>query len=133
MRKLFPLLAAAMFALSIAAGGCSKEKSPPTQPSRKSISGTEKNAAPKPHVKFFTGTIEGLDAAGGTLILKGPRGERRFRVHEDVKDQIDGLNIGDKVIVKHTDEMALSIVKPGANKNPQTGDQTSKEKESAVK
>jgi len=130
MKKLFPVLAAAVFALSIVAGGCAKEKSPPQpQPARKAIVEPEKNAAPKPHVKFFTGTIEALDAAAGTLTLKGPKGERRFQVHEKVKELLDGLNIGDKVIVKHTDEMAFSIVKPGANKNAQT----SKEKEDAVK
>ena len=130
MRKLFPVLAAAAFALSIVAGGCAKEKSPPQpQPASKPIAGTGKKAAPKPRVKLFTGTIEVLDAAAGTLTLKGPRGERRFQVHEEVKEQLDGLEIGDKVIVKHTDEMALSIVKPGANINAQT----SKEKEGAVK
>jgi hypothetical protein len=78
---------------------------------------------------LFTGTIEALDAAAGTLTLKGPRGERRFQVHGKVREQLDGLDIGDKVIVKHTDEMALSIVKPGANINAPTG----KEKEGAVK
>jgi len=130
MRKLFPMLAAAAFALSIVAGGCAKEKSPPQpQPARKASAGTEKKAAPKPHAKWFTGTIEVLDASAGTLTLKGPSGERRFQVPEKVKEQLDGLEIGDKVIVKHTDDMALSIVKPGANINAQT----SKEKEGAVK
>ena len=129
MRNLSPVLAAALFALSIVAGGCAKEKSPPQpQPARKAIAGTEKKAAQKPRVKLFTGTIEDLDAAAGTLTLKGPRGERRFQVREKVKEQLDDLKIGDKVIVKHTDEMALSIVKPGTNINAQTG----KEKEGAV-
>jgi hypothetical protein len=117
MRKLVPVLAAA-FALSIVAGGCAKEKSPPLpQPAKKAIAGTDKNAAPKPHVKFFTGRIETLDAAAGTLTLKGPKGERRFQVHEKVKEQLDGLKIGDKVIVKHVDEIALSIVKPRTSRN----------------
>jgi hypothetical protein len=130
MRIRFPVLAVAVFALPIFAGGCAKEKSSPqTQPAKKAIAGTEKNTAPKPRVKLFTGTIEVLDAAAGTLTLKGPRGERRFQVPEKVKEQLDGLEIGDKVIVKHTDEVALSIVKPGANINAQT----SKEKKGAVK
>ena len=117
MRKRFPVLAAAAFALSIVAGGCAKEKSPPQpQPARKAIAGTEKNVAPKLHVKLFTGTIEALDAAAGTLTLKGPRGERRFQVREKVKEQLDGLEIGDKVIVKHMDEIALTIVKPRTSK-----------------
>jgi hypothetical protein len=130
MRKLFPVLAAAAFALLIVAGGCAKEKSPPQpQPARKAIAGTEKNASPKPHVKLFTGTIEALDAAAGTLTLKGPMGERRFQVHEKVKERLDGLKIGDKVIVKHVDEIALSIVKPRTSRNALDR----KEKEDAVK
>ena len=130
MRKLFPVLAAAAFALSIVAGGCAKDKSPPKpQPAKKAIAEAEKNAAPKPHVKLFTGRIETLDAAAGTLTLKGPKGERRFQVHEKVKEQLDGLNIGDKVIVKHIDEDALSIVKPRTSKNALDR----KEKEGAVK
>ena len=130
MRKRFPVLAAAAFALSIIAGGCAKEPSPPQpQPARKAIAGTEKNAAPRPHAKLFTGTIEALDAAAGTLTLKGPKGERRFQVHEKVKEQLDGVSIGDKVIVKHVDEIALSIVKPRTSKNALYR----KEKEGAVK
>jgi hypothetical protein len=130
MRKLFPVLAAAAFALSIVAGGCAKEKSPPQpQPARKAIEGPKKNAAPKPHVKLFTGTIETLDDAAGTLTLKGPKGERRFEVHEKVKEQLDGLKIGEKVIVKHVDEVALSIVKPRTSRNALDR----KEKEGAVK
>jgi len=112
MRKPFPALAAAVFALSIVAGGCAKENSPPQpQPAGKAITGTEKSAAPKPHVKLFTGKIEALDAASGTLTLKGPKGEMRFQAHETVKERLDGLKIGDKVILKHVDEIALSIVK----------------------
>jgi len=130
MRKLFPMLAVAAFSLSIVAGGCAKEKSPPQpQSARKASAGTEKKAAPKPHVKWFTGTIEVLDASAGTLTVKGPSGERRFQVPGKVKEHLDGLEIGDKVIVKHTDGMAISIVKPGANINAQT----SQEKEGAVK
>jgi hypothetical protein len=130
MRKLFPVLVAAAFALSIVAGGCAKEKSPPQpQPAKKAIEGTEKNAAPKPHVKLFTGTIEALDAAAGTLTLKGRKGEMRFQVHEKVKEQLDGLIIGDKIIVKHVDEIALSIVKPRTSRNALDR----KEKEDAVK
>jgi hypothetical protein len=116
MKKLFSVLAAAAFALSIGAGGCAKEKAPsPSEPAKKEAAGKEKKAAPKVSVKFFTGTIETLDAAAGTLTLKGPK-------------DLDGMKIGDKVLVKHTDEIALSIVKPGANKNTQAR----KEKEGAV-
>ena len=129
MKKLFSVLATAAFALSIVAGGCAKEKAPsPPEPAKKESAAIETKTAPKPIVKLFTGTIEVLDAAAGSLTLKGPRGERRFQVHEKLKEQLDGLEIGDKVIVKHTDEMVFSIVKPGANINVQTNE----EKESPV-
>ena len=117
MRKLFPVLAAAAFALSIVAGGCAKDKSPPQpQPAKKEIAGTEKKAAPKPRAKLFTGTIEELDEEAGTLTLKGPKGEMRFQTREKVKEQLDGLEIGDKVIVKHDGKTALSIVRPRTSK-----------------
>ena len=117
MRKLFPLLAAAAFALSIVAGGCAKDIPPPQlQPAKKEAAGAEKKAAPKPRAKLFTGTIEDMDEAVGTLTLKGPKGEMRFQTHDKVKEQLEGLEIGDKVIVKHYDMIAISIVKPRTSK-----------------
>jgi hypothetical protein len=66
---------------------------------------------------LFTGTIEELDQAAGTLTLKGPKGgERSFQAREKTKDQLDGLEVGDKVIVKHVDNIVLSIVKPRTSK-----------------
>jgi len=118
MRKLFPMLAAAVLTLSISAGGCAKEKPPPQpQPAKEAVAGAEKKAAPKPRPKLFTGTIEAVDEAAGTVTLKGPKGgERRFLAREKAKDQFDGLEIGDKVIVKHVDNIVLSIVKPRTSK-----------------
>jgi hypothetical protein len=117
MRKVFPVLAAAAFALSIAAGGCAKDKPPPQlQPAKKVVAGTEKKTAPKPRAILFTGTIEDLDEAAGTLTLKGPKGEMRFQTREKVKEQLGELEIGDKVIVKHDGTTALSIVKPRTSK-----------------
>lgn len=120
MRNLFHMIVAAAFALSIFAGGCAKEKSPPQpQPAKKETSGTAKTTAskPKPRMKLFTGTIEALDEEAGTMTLKGPRGEMDFHVHAKVKEQFDDLQIGDKVIVKHVDEIALAIVKPRTSKS----------------
>ena len=65
---------------------------------------------------MFTGTIEDLDEAAGTVTLKGPKGEMRFKTREKGKEQFDGLEIGDKVIVKHVDNIVLSIVKPRTSK-----------------
>ncbi|MFA6148406.1 MAG: hypothetical protein WC899_09370 [bacterium] len=113
MRKLFPVVIAAVFALSMVAAGCAKENSPPPpQPPKKETAGADKKAAPKPRVKLFTGTIVALDETAGTLTLKGPKGARDFQAREKAKKQLDGLKIGDKVIVKHIHEIVFSIVKP---------------------
>ena len=109
----YPMFAAAAFALLIVAGGCAKEKSPPqSPPEKKEIAGAKRKAVPKPSVKLFTGTIEVLDEKAGTLTLKGPKGTMRFQANENVKKQFDSLDIGDKVIVKHSDKIAISIVRP---------------------
>ena len=130
MRKLSSVLAAAAFALSVVAGWCAKEKAPsqPDPPNREAA-GKERKAVPKVGLKWFTGTIETLDAASGTLTLKGPKGTMEFKTDGSAKKDLDGMNIGDKVIVKHTDEIAHSIVKPGAINNTRAR----KEKASAVK
>ena len=116
MRNLFSVFAAAAFALSIVAGGCAKEQAPPPSgPAKKESAAPVAKAAPKAGAKLFTGTIEALDAAAGTLTLKGPKGTMDFKADKSAKKHLDGMKIGDKVIVKHTGEMALSVVKPGAN------------------
>jgi len=130
MRRLFTVLAAAAFALSIVADGCSKQKAPsPHEPANKEAAGKEEKAALKAGLKWFTGTIEALDTSAGTLTLKGPKGAMDFKTDGRAKNDLEGLKIGDKVIVKHTDETAHSIVKPGANNNTRVR----KEKEAARK
>jgi hypothetical protein len=130
MRRLFSVLAVAAFTLSIVAGGCAKEKAPPpSEPAKKESAAIETKVVPKAGPKLFTGTIEALDAAAGTLTVKGPKGAMGFKADGRAKKDLGGMKIGDKVIVKHTGETALSIVKPGAKVYVQTG----KEKESPVK
>ena len=66
---------------------------------------------------MFTGTIEVLGRCGGDSDPEGTEGgERRFHARDKTKDQLDGLEIGDKVIVKHKDNIVLSIVKPRTSK-----------------
>jgi hypothetical protein len=113
-RKSFPMLAAAAIALSIAAGGCAKEQAPASpEPQRKADAGKERKSVAKTGVKLFSGTIETLDTGRGTLTLKGPKGVMKFKTDASAKKDLAGLEIGDKVIVKHTGGMAHSVVKPG--------------------
>lgn len=112
MKKRFSVIAAMAFALSIFTAGCTGENLPPKpQAPKKETAVPEKKDAPKSSMKLFTGTIVALDETAGTLTLKGPKGAMDFQAREKVKKQLDGLKIGDKVIVKHIDEIALAIVK----------------------
>ena len=112
MRRLFQVITAGAFAFSIFAAGCTNETLPPQpQPPKKETAVTEKKGAQKPRVKLFTGTIVAVAETAGTLTLKGSKREMDFQVRNEVKKQLDGLKIGDKLIVKHVDEIALSIVK----------------------
>jgi hypothetical protein len=116
MRTLFSVIAAAAFALTIFAGGCGKEDvSSPPVPGKKETAAIKTKAAPKVPVKYFTGTIESLDEDAGTLTLKGPKETREFKADRSAKKDLDGVKIGDKVIVKHTGEMALSIMNLSAD------------------
>jgi len=76
-------------------------------------------AAPKAVAKLFTRTIEALDSDAGTLTLKGPKGTMDFKADRSAQKDLDGMKIRDKVIVKRPGEKAISIVKPGVNKNVQ--------------
>ncbi len=106
------LVTALVFALAIVAAGCANEKSPPPpQPQKTAPQAAKKKAAPRQRLKVFTGTIVAVDQDAGTVTLRGPKSEMEFQVDEKAKKQLDGLRLGDKLIVKHVDEMALSIVK----------------------
>lgn len=112
MRRLFPVIIAGVFALSVFAAGCTGEKAPPnTRSPKKDTAVTARKGDPKPRVQLFTGTIVAVDETAGTLTLKGPKTERDFQVGKKAKKQLDGLKVGDKLVVKYVDEIALSIVK----------------------
>jgi hypothetical protein len=128
--KPLSMIAAAAFVLSIVAGGCAKEEAPSRpEAANREAAGKERKAAPKAAPKWFTGAIESLDAAEGTLTLKGPKMAMDFQADERAKRDLEGLEIGDKVIVKHTGKMAHSVVKLHMDNNARVR----KEKEEARK
>jgi len=112
MRRLFPVIIAGVFALSAFAAGCTSGNAPPRpQPPTKDNAVTARKGASKPRVQLFTGTVVAVDETAGTLTLKGSKREKDFQVRKAVKKQLYGLRIGDKLIVKHVDDTAVSIVK----------------------
>ncbi len=112
MRKPISLIAAVVFILPVLGAGCTVGKSTPqTQAPKKESAPAAAKGAPKPRVQVFTGTIVAVDESAGTLILKGSKKENEFRVPGKARKQLLGLRLGDKLIVKHVDRTALSVVK----------------------
>lgn len=129
MRKLFAVLVAVLFAVSVAGLAIAAEEkkaaapaaapAKPAEPAKKAEPAkaapmAEKKAEKKAKPKFVTGTIEALDAAAGTLTVKGKKEPVSLKAGEKVK--LDGFKVGDKVTVKYSDGTALSVMKPKAKK-----------------
>ncbi len=112
MRRLLRAITAALFALSVLGAGCADEKlSPPPRLPKNATAAPEKRAVPKPRVQVFTGTIVAVDESAGSLTLRGSKSEMDFRVRRKARKQLEGLRLGDKLLVKHVDRTALSVVK----------------------
>jgi hypothetical protein len=108
MKKIFTVVMAVAFAFSVAgfalaadnAAPAKKEAAPAAAPM------AEKKAA-KPKAQKVTGTIETLDAAAGTLTVKGKKGNVDLKAGEKVK--LGDLKVGDKVVVNYADGTASSV------------------------
>jgi hypothetical protein len=108
MKKIFTVVMAVAFAFSVAgfalaadnAAPAKKEAAPAAAPM------AEKKAA-KPKAQKVTGTIEALDAAAGTLTVKGKKGNVDLKAGEKVK--LGDFKVGDKVVVNYADGAASSV------------------------
>jgi hypothetical protein len=108
MKKIFTVVMAVAFAFSVAgfalaadnAAPAKKEAAPAAAPM------AEKKAA-KPKAQKVTGTIEALDAAAGTLTVKGKKGNVDLKAGEKVK--LGDFKVGDKVVVNYADGTASSV------------------------
>jgi hypothetical protein len=76
------------------------EKAPAMAPA------AEKKAG-MPKAQLFTGSVEAVDAAGGTFTVKGKKGNVEMKVGEKVK--LGDVKVGDKVVVKYADGTASSV------------------------
>ena len=124
MKKIFTVMMAVAFAFSVAGFAVAAEKAaaPAAAPAaEKSATAAEKSAASaadksateakksakKAKSHELTGTIEALDAAAGTLTVKGKKGNVDLKAGEKVK--LAGFKVGDKVVVKYADGTASSV------------------------
>lgn len=95
MKRRLSVLAALALVLSVAAAATA-----------------ETGKAPK--AKQLTGTVEAVDAAAGTLAVKGKADSVRLRAGDKVG--LDGIAVGDKVLVRYSGETVSSVRKVAARK-----------------
>ena len=98
-----PVKAAEKAATSAEKSAVSAEKSAVS--AEKSATTAKKSAKAKS--QQVTGTVEAIDAAAGTLTVKGKKGNVDLKAGEKVK--LDSFKVGDKVVVKYADGTASSV------------------------
>lgn len=71
----------------------------------------EKPAGQVSKVVEATATVEALDLLKRTVTLKGPKGNvRTFKVGDQVR--LDQVKVGDQVVTRYTEALAISVEKP---------------------
>lgn len=121
MKNVLSVLVALAFALSLSAVALAQEKGAATKPAGPSATAPQKAADPvkeaapakkaakKAKAHQITGTVEAIDAAAGTLTVKGKRATLSLKAGEKAK--LDGIKKGDKVLVRYTGDTAVSVKK----------------------
>jgi len=127
MKKLFTMFLAVAFALSLACMAVAADNAAkPAKAAEKAATAAEKSAtkaeksavaaeksatAAKKSAKAkshqVTGTIEALDAAAGTVTVKGRKGNLDLKAGEKVK--LGDFRVGDKVVVKYSEGTAQGM------------------------
>jgi uncharacterized protein YxeA len=108
MKKIFTVVMAVAFVFSVAGFAVAADNAAKTGTDQAAPM-AEKAPMAKKAAKGqkVTGTIEALDAAAGTLTVKGKKGNVDLKAGEEVK--LGDFNVGDKVIVKYADGTASSV------------------------
>lgn len=127
MRKLLSVFVAMAFVLSLAAVATAEvKKAEPAEPAApaapakpaepmKAAEPAKKPAAKKAAKAMqLTGTVEAIDAAAGTLTVKGKKDSVSLKAGEKVR--LEGIAVGDKVLVKYSGDSASSVKKVTAKK-----------------
>jgi hypothetical protein len=107
MKKIFTVVMAVAFAFSVAGFAVAADNAAKAAPAKKEAAPAAEKKAAKPKAQQVTGTIEALDAAAGTLTVKGKKGNVDLKAGEKVK--LGDFKVGDKVIVKYADGAASSV------------------------
>lgn len=111
MKKLFALVVAGLFALSLAGAAVAEEKkAPAAAPATKEA--PAKGKAVK--ARTITGPVEAVDAAAGTVTVKGRKETVSLKAAEGVK--LDEVKVGDKVTVTFKGDSLTKLVRAKAGK-----------------
>jgi len=119
MKKIFTVAMAVAFAFSVAGFAVAAEKAAPAAaPAAEKAPVAEKAPAAKKAAKakahLVSGTVEAVDAAAGTITVKGKKGNVDLKAGEKVK--LGDVEVGDKVVVKYADGTASSVKAVKAHK-----------------
>jgi hypothetical protein len=74
------------------------------------LPGGEKPSAAQVHTKQVTAKVDSVDAAAGTVTLRGPEG-RTVTVNAD-SEQIQRVKPGDEVTAQYTEALAVDVRTP---------------------
>jgi hypothetical protein len=107
MKKIFTVVMAVAFAFSVAGIAVAADNAAPAKKEAAPAAPMAEKKAAKPKVQKVTGTIEALDAATGTLTVKGKKGNVDLKAGEKVK--LGDFKVGDKVVVNYADGAASSV------------------------
>ena len=101
MKKIFTVVMAVAFAFSVVGFAVAADNAVKAAPA------AEKASKPKAKAVTGTGTIEALDAAAGTMTMKGKKGSVDLKAGKNVK--LDSFKVGDTVSVTYADGTASSV------------------------
>jgi hypothetical protein len=99
------LIVASALCVSVAGFAAEKTpaKSPSTAPMQKSQPKNTKSTK-TPKALKYRGDISAIDAASGTVSVKGQAGEKQFVTQDAAKDAVERLSVGDNVRVIYADK-----------------------------
>ena len=124
MKKILALVMALVFALTVTVAFAEQPAAKPADTAKKA----EQAKPAKEKVKVITGELTAIDTAGKSITVKSKKQELTISVTDE---QIKDLKVGDKVVVKYTEEngkLTAKSVKKVAVKAQKKGEVKKEEK-----
>jgi len=108
MKKLLSVFVVAMFVMSLGILAMAQEKKEAAEPAK-----AQKPSFEKSEVVTATATVEAIDLKTRMVTLKGPKGNTfTFKAGDQVRN-LPQVKVGDKVVAKYYESIAVDVKKPG--------------------